>query len=142
MIGKEKQNGKTATEIFVEQIKTIVEGLYYISETDAEILPFVGGKAKAVSPEVLLRQTKTPQNSSVKEEDFKGFFFRLTEIQDWFGEEEKEAARKFADLSDLLQRELTDLEVFKIGNVELDVYVVGLNSEGILMGIQTKAVET
>jgi hypothetical protein len=32
--------------------------------------------------------------------------------------------------------------VFKVGRVELDIYVVGLDENGNLMGIKTKAVET
>jgi hypothetical protein len=42
----------------------------------------------------------------------------------------------------LLEGNLRDLRVFKVGRIELDIYVVGINSEGILMGIKTKAVET
>ncbi len=124
------------------QIKKITDGLFYTSETDAEILPFTGKKAQAVTSEEILAQTENEANSPVEEKDFTEFFSRLTEIQDWFGDEEKTAAKKFTDLKDLLEKKLKDLKVFKVGKIQLDIYAVGLDAECNLMGIQTKAVET
>jgi hypothetical protein len=37
---------------------------------------------------------------------------------------------------------VTDIRVFKVGRVNLDVYVVGRTKEGDWAGVQTKAVET
>lgn len=136
------QNRKTKASDLEEQIKKAAEGLYYISETDAEILPFVGEPAEAVTKEEVLKQTKSAIDSPVEEREFAGFFDRFTEIQDWFGDEEKETAQKFARLKELLEKNLRDLKVFKTGEIQLDVYVVGLDDEGRLTGIETKAVET
>lgn len=126
----------------IEKIKKLVEGLSYTSETDAEIEPFAGGKADAVTKESLLAQIGASADSVVKEKKIDEFFARLTDLQDWFGEEEKETAGRFSKLRDLLQKELKDLKVFKIGETEIDIYVVGLDSQNRLMGIKTKSVET
>jgi len=125
-----------------DKLKKAAEGLSYMSETDAEISPFAGGKAEVVTKEEVLTQTKNAIDSPVEERGFAEFFARLTEIQDWFGEEEKETAQKFLNLKELLEKNLKDLKVFKIGKVQLDVYVVGLDAEGKLTGFKTKAVET
>ncbi|MDQ3750053.1 MAG: nuclease A inhibitor family protein [Acidobacteriota bacterium] len=138
----EKQKADFCDDNLTEQIKIAVRGLYYISETDALIQPFVGKPARAVSKQEILSQTKKTADSTVEEKDFAGFFARLTEIQDWFGEEEKEMAQKFVQLKELLEKSLRDLKVFKIGEIQLDVYVVGLDAEDNLLGIETKAVET
>jgi hypothetical protein len=66
----------------------------------------------------------------------------LTKIQDWFGEEETATAQKFSALEKLLLENLKDLKVFKIGEIELDIYFVGLDKQGKLAGVKTKAVET
>ena len=116
--------------------------MYYISETDAEILPFMGSAAESVSKEEILRQTKNALDTPVEERGFSEIFKRLTKIQDWYGEEETAAAAKFSALKELLENNLKDLKVFKVGTIELDVYFVGLNKDNILMGIKTKAVET
>lgn len=126
----------------IEQIKKAVTGLYYISETDAEILPFAGEKAESVSREAILSQTENAVNSPVEERNFAGLFTRLTENQDWFGDEEIETAKKFVRLKELLEKNLRDLKVFKIGKINLEVYIVGLDAENNLMGVKTKALET
>jgi hypothetical protein len=125
-----------------EKIKKATEGLYYISETDAEILPFAGTKAEAVTAKNLLSQTGNEISAPVEERNFAEFFARLTKIQDWFGDEEKQTAARFAELQKLLEDNLKDLKVFKVGRIEIHIYVVGLDADGNLTGIKTRAVET
>jgi hypothetical protein len=125
-----------------QQIKNAAEGLWYISETDAEIFPFTGSIADAVTKENLLSQIGKPADSPIEERGFEEIFARFITIQDWFGDEEKATAERFAVLKDLLAKNLKDLKVFKVGQIELDIYFVGLDAEGKLAGIQTKAVET
>jgi hypothetical protein len=120
----------------------VTKNLYYISETDAEILPFTGQSAASVTKDEVLRQTGRLPGEKIEERDFDQIFERLTKIQDWFGDEETETAEKFAVLRDLLSENLTDLKVFKIGEIELDIFFVGLDEQRRLIGIKTKAVET
>lgn len=127
---------------FEDQIKSLCKGLYYISETDAEIFPFSGTKAESVTAEELLKQTGNLPNASVEEREFDEMFARLTKLQDWFGDEEKATAAKFSAIKELLEKNLSDLKVFKIGRINIDIYFVGLDADGNLKGIQTKAIET
>ena len=124
------------------KIKKITEGLYYISETDAEIFPFVGNKVEMITDEEILRENNNPPGTSIEVRDFTGFFNYLTKIQDWFGEEEKATTEKFIKLKELLESNLKCLKVYKIGKIQLDIYVVGLDHENNIVGIRTKAVET
>lgn len=141
-MSKERKKNKKIDkpETLAERIKRASKELFYISETDAEIIPFVGEEADAVNAETILKQTKS--DAPIEERDFEDFFKRLTELQDWFGDEETKNANKFAKLKDILQKNLRDIKVFKVGRIEIDVYVVGLDAQNILTGIQTKAVET
>jgi len=139
---KKKLTKSEPVDQLAKQIRQISEGLYYISETDAEIFPFTGTKTDAVTKENLLSQTGNKPDAPVEERDFTDFFTRLTKIQDWFGDEEKQTAAKYARLKELLERNLKELKVFKVGRIEIDIYVVGLDAQGNLAGIKTKAVET
>lgn len=141
-ISDSKETKTPSPPDLTEQIKRAAEGLWYISETDAEIFPFTGSKTDSVTKENLLKQIGKPSDSPVEERGFDEMFRRFVTIQDWFGDEEKETAKKFAALKDLLEKNLTDLKVFKVGRIELDVYFVGLDKDGNLAGFQTKAVET
>lgn len=125
-----------------EEIKTAAGGLWYMSETDAGIFPFTGSKAAEVSKEILLQQIGKAAGVTIEERDFDQMFERFIKIEDWYGDEEKATAAKFAALKSLLEKNLSDLKVFKVGDVERDIYFVGLDAEGNLAGIQTKAVET
>ena len=133
---------KTPQADLSQQIKRAAEGLWYISETDAEIFPFTGSKSDSITKENLLEQIGKPPDTPVEERDFNQMFERFIKIQDWFGDEEKATAAKFAALKNLLEKNLTDVKVFKVGRIELDIYFVGLDKEGNLAGFQTKAVET
>ncbi len=124
------------------QIETAVANLYYTSETDAEVLPFVGKAAETVTIDEIRNQTQASPEELIEEKDFTEFFARLTTKQDWFGDEEKATAKKYTDLKNLIETNLRDLNVFKIGKIQIDIYVVGLDADNILMGIRTKAVET
>lgn len=126
----------------IENIKKAVENLTFMSETDAEIQPFAGTFAAGVTKEEILRQTRHSADETVQERNFAEFFENLTKTQDWFGEEETAAAEKFVILKNLLEKNLKDLKVFKIGRIEKEIYFVGLDSEGKLVGAKTVAVET
>ena len=131
-----------STNKLAEYIENAAEGLYYVSETDAEIKPFIGRTSQAVTPEEILEQTDNAVDSAVEQRDFSDFFSRLTKIQDWFGDEEKANAQKFVRLKEVLENNLRELRVFKVGKIQLDIYVVGLDENDKLLGIKTKAVET
>lgn len=108
-------------------------GLIYISETDAAITPFEGGPAAAVTAAELLAQTGQAGDSRVEERGFEEIFARLMR---------GEAGEGFAALKAAMEAGLRDLKVFKVGKINVDVYIVGLDGEGNLSGVQTKAVET
>ena len=134
---------KSDNEIeLTQKIKKITEDLYYISETDAEIFPFMGNKIETITSEEILKENNSPEKTPVEEKDFAEFFEHLTKIQEWFGEEEKAIAEKFNKLKELLESNLKSLKVYKLGKIQLDIYVVGLDYENNLVGIRTKAVET
>lgn len=138
---KKMSSGKRAGDL-AETVENAVRGLYYTSETDAEIKFFTGGKEKSLSADILLKQIGKRENTAVEERDFGDFFADLTKIEDWFGEEERETARKFTVLKKLLEDNLKDLRIFKVGKIEMEIYAVGLDESGRLAGIRTEAVET
>jgi hypothetical protein len=139
---KKKVNKKEKNIQLLKEIKKASKNLFYISETDAEISAFDGGKSEEISADIILERTESEKNAKVEERDFGGFFERLTKIQDWFEEEEIENANRFAYLRDLLKNNLRDLKVYKVGEIQIKIYVAGLDAEDDLFGIQTEAVET
>lgn len=138
----DNQNKNSSSDKLAEMIGDAVRGLSYTSETDAEITLFRGKTSKEIKRDEILALTNSAADAPIEEKDFASFFKRLTEVQDWYGDEEKEIVEKFLRLKAILENNLRDLTVFRIGKVKLKIYVVGLDEEDTVLGIETKAVET
>jgi hypothetical protein len=117
-------------------------GLWYMSETDAEIVPFVWKEANSVTPAAVLEMLGAGDDATVEEVDPDTFFARLTTIQDWFGDGDKARAAGFDKLYEALQAELGKPTVFRIGNVQIDIVIAGIDAGGHIAGVRTRAVET
>ena len=123
-------------EKLLAEIENSTAGLTYISETDAPIEPYSGGKAQTVTVHQLTSDRRYEEMSSGD------FFARLTAEKDWYDAVQKETARRFHELEKLLEQNLRDLKVFKVGHIQVDIFVVGLDADNNLIGVRTKAVET
>ena len=123
-------------------LASLTKDLIYISETDAPINAVKFRKVSSVSKSEVLSATGNGQTAPVEIVDAEKFFERLTTMRDWFGPRETEMARGFAELKKRIDEELTNVKVFKIGKIEMDIYVVGLDRDGNLAGIKTRAIET
>jgi hypothetical protein len=129
-------------EDLAREIEQLSAGLVYISETDAPIIPFTGGKAEEVTVESIRPIGKFAPGERAETRSFDDFFARLTRDEEWHNENDRVRVHRFKALEELLRNNLRDLKVFRIGSVRIDVYVAGLDRNGNLAGIKTKAVET
>lgn len=135
------KNIKSGLALF-DAIERACEGLIYISETDSPMLPFAGEWASSINARIILQQAGREANAPVEEGSLEMFFGRLTAIKDWFRGPEQERAARFAELQKLLEGNLNGLRVFRIGKVQVEIIAVGLDREGIVMGVKTNVVET
>lgn len=127
---------------FEDAIGKACEGLFYVSETDAAILPFSGGKADDGTRKSISKALSPEKNTTVVEQPVDEFFSRLTKPHDWHTEVETEKVKRFLKLQKLLKDNLKGITVLRIGRIRIDIYVVGIDGSGDLAGIKTKAVET
>ena len=130
-----------STELF-DRIAAACEGLIYVSETDAPVVPFASSAAAEITREAILHESGRDANEPVEIITFNDLFDRLTAIKDWFGERETKRAQAYLQLKDLLEASLSELEVFRIGAIQVSIFVVGKDNNGCVMGVTTTAVET
>ena len=123
------------------QLESLCEGLIYVSETDAPVTAFVSETDSLVGGNIL-QQITGKMVDRIDEVSFANFFERLTIVKDWYGDREKTQAKKFLDLQKLIEENLSDLKVFRIGEIRIQIFAGGFDSRGRLMGISTNAVET
>jgi hypothetical protein len=119
------------------------QGLHYPSETDAPFQTFRWGKAEGrLTKKKVLQLGKHDPDSPVEEVNLEDFFQDLTREQDWHGEEEKEDVQRYRALLEALREHLSGAKVFKVGQAQKRVYIVGKTKEGDWAGLKTTAVET
>lgn len=132
---------KTSKLIAILQAATA--GLLWTSETDAplDVISWQE-QAKELTSERLLELTHHASDTSVATLNVDDFFSAATEEQDWFGDEETAIAANYRTLVVLLKENLHDLKVYRVGEVTIDLYIVGQTDAGDLVGIATQATET
>lgn len=137
-VDKEKKK-----ESIFESIKLLSEGLYYMSETDAKVFAFEAGKVEKLDKVSFAKQTgEESRLDMIDERGFEEFFCHVTRIREWFSEQEIKNAEGFKRLQEFMEEKLRELKVFRVGRIEIDIYVVGLDDEGKIFGVRTQAVET
>ncbi len=122
-------------------LKTASADLRFMSESDYPFELVLWSAAREATPENLLQHMGKPPGTLVKVVDLDSFFSSATQEQDWYGAEEKATVTKYRNLVETIKNNLTDVKVFRIGEIEIDVYIVGKVDAG-LVGLKTKVVET
>ncbi len=126
----------------VSKLATSTDGLTYVSETDAPFEFVSFPKIGEMSAANVAKAAEVESSKPAIMIDHEIFFQRLTENKEWFGAKEKEQARRFRRLKELLEKELTDITVFRFGKIRIDILVLGKNKEGKVEGLRTYSVET
>ena len=139
---KNFQENDNFSNDLLQRIETACECLIYTSETDAPVTAFRGSAVAEVTGQIILQQTGGKADAAIREAAFEAFFEQLTAIKNWFGEAETAKAKKFIELKKLLEENLRSLKVYRVGTVQIDIYIAGIDGEGMLAGVKTKAVET
>ncbi len=126
----------------ISKLHRAVDGLLYPSETDAPIKVFTWHEGVAFSPGALLAHFGYDRSTPVQTTDLDDFFRPVTTPHDWHGPEEQERTARFTELRDLIEDELTDIQVYRVGSISIDVYVVGRDRHDQYVGLATNVVET
>jgi hypothetical protein len=135
------ENDLAGKELF-KRIADACEGLIYVSEIDAPVTAYAAPAAGMSAPDVLLRQINRSEGEAVEEAKFDALFDRLTAIREWFGERETARAKKFLELRRVLEESLDQLTVYRLGKIRIDIFAVGVDGAGRVMGVMTAALET
>jgi hypothetical protein len=127
-----------------DQINLLSADLLYPSESDEKIDYFE--MERSTTEKISLANFRMFNGIlpeiAVEEIDAEKFFAPLLKIEDWFGDDEKKWAEDSLKLKQLLMEQTNDIQVLKVGQVEIDVYLFGKAVECKWVGLKTKVVET
>jgi hypothetical protein len=126
----------------IDALKQATKGLKYQSESDAPFKTFVWKDRGRLTKQKVLELSGHQPGTPIEEVKLADFFADLTEEQDWHGADEKKTVERYKNLLKTIKDNLSGAKVYKVGDVNRDIYIVGKTPAGDWAGVQTKAVET
>jgi hypothetical protein len=103
------------------------------SETDAPFEAFAWDDAGKLTPDRVLQLAGEPKGTAIE----------ASSLDELFATVPTEVKGKFQKLRQVIQAQLSDMEVYKVGDeAERQVYIVGKAKDGRWAGLKTTVVET
>lgn len=124
------------------QLLEATDGLLYPSETDAVFTFIYWQSLRDLTKEKLLLVTRNKVGTPIEETTLDRFFEGVTREEEWMDDGEHEHVKRFQNLKIVIQDLLSEVKVFRLGAMDIDVYVVGKTLSGVCAGVATKVVET
>ncbi len=128
----------TAKEL-TDRLSTLSKDLLFPSESEYPLEPFTWESA-TLTPETILTRSLQPSDTPIESITLEDFFAQVTANQDWYDDEDRAIAQRFRDLQAAIAT-LENVQVFKVGTVEIEVYIVGAIGPD-LVGLKTTVIET
>ena len=130
----------------LQLLDNAASGLLFISESDAPLLPFFWPSDNPhLTPQhfaqMLAQLNRNDQNANIETVTLQHFFRNATQEEEWHDAEEAARAQQFRALVKTLEDTLQNVQVFRVGEIAIDVFIIG-ETEGGFAGLQTKVVET
>ncbi|WP_392532928.1 nuclease A inhibitor family protein [Nostoc sp. C117] len=131
------------TNEITEKLKQSSVNLLMMSESDYpfEVICWTS-EAHNLTTQKLLQLTNHPQDSQVEEVELDYLFRNCAYEKDWHDEQQKQNVTKFQTLLETLKNNLNEIKVYRIGTINIDVYIIGKTPSGDLAGLSTKLIET
>lgn len=123
-----------------ETLTQASQGLLMPSESEYPFEVFIWAGAELIS-EKILELTHYPPATSIEEVELDYFFRNVINQKDWHDKIQKENVAKFQNLVQVIKDNLAEIRVYRIGTIEVNVYIVGKTNDG-LAGLATKVIET
>lgn len=124
----------------LNNLRSLTTNLLWMSEADYPFSVIYWENVDNI-PEKLLQIHDLP-DTTIEVRELDSFFSRATEEKDWYEEEEKAECFRYQDLVNLLKTNLSELKVYRVGEVEISCYILGKTDSGAIAGLSTISVET
>ena len=125
----------------INQLQQASDGLLWHSESDYPFETVYWENVDDVKSK-LLELTDSSPETKIEVRELDRFFDRVTEEKDWYEEEEMLICRRYQALVKLLKTHLTDIKVYRVGEVEVNCYILGKTESNAHAGLSTISVET
>jgi hypothetical protein len=146
-----------------EELEKATAGLFHISERDCPYefftlhrrdlfqkndkltaLEFLSGFGIS---EELVNEFKLPVDELIEVRTFDNFFPSIEDIAEYYGTDTSDKkviseSKRYRRLEALLRKRLHDINVFRVGKIEVRCYIAGFAKHGNIAGLVTTSIET
>jgi Nuclease A inhibitor-like protein len=129
----------TTAEI-IDLLKQATADLLWSSESDYPFELVTWAQGIDMTPAALFG--KLPIIDPVATLTILELFEPVLTVEDWYEAAELALVDRYTNLLHMIESQLSDVQVFRIGTVEIAIYIVGKTPAGDLVGLKTYSVET
>ena len=129
------------TTSILQTIHDAAQGLLFPSESDFPIDTVSYGDEEPTAA-VLLERRGLAADCPVEETQLASMFEGLTEVAEDSSDRERNSAERFCALKDVLEKNLENIRVYRLGEVDIEVFALGRHASGTWLGVRTNVVET
>lgn len=126
----------------IAELKEATRGLLFMSESDYPFAVVKWNEIAEPSPEFLRGLTGEDAAAPVERVTMTDFFRAAASEPEWKGEAELVTARRFQALMKLLEENLSNVSAWRVGTINMPIYIVGSSGSGSCLGVSTRSVET
>ena len=133
--------GSISDRELVRELGLAIADLLWTSEAEYPFEIVYWQDADRLNEVTLLQHFNYAPQTKIGTQDIKTFFAATTTEKEWHDEVERIEVKRYQKLVNLLSNYLTNVRVYSIGEVEIDVYILG-ETERAIVGLMTKAIAT
>jgi Nuclease A inhibitor-like protein len=124
-----------------DRLRQATADLLWMSESDYPFEVVTWERGIELNPKALFPEVKSDE-IPVETVTLTDFFAPAIAIEDWHEAEELAQVDRYKELLHAIESNLTEVQVFRVGEVEITIYIVGKTPDGELVGLKTQVVET
>ncbi|WP_319421257.1 nuclease A inhibitor family protein [Pleurocapsa sp. FMAR1] len=141
-INQSQNSSDSFNRQLVQELTTACEGLLWFSEAEYPFQVIYWHDLESWNLDILLEQENVTADTKVKVQDLLTFFNSAITEQEWHNELEQAEVKRYQALINVLDTNLQNIQVYLLGETEIDVYILGTVNENALAGLKTKVVAT
>ena len=125
----------------ITQLRQATADLLWLSESDYPFEVITWERGVEMTPKGLFAEV-SEGDVAVEAIPLADFFAGAISVEDWYEAEELAQVDRYQRLLHTIESNLTEVQVFRLGKVDITVYIVGKTLDGEIVGLKTHTIET
>ena len=130
----------TTAEI-IDRLTQATTDLLWSSESDYPFEIVTWAQATAITPEALFSDL-IADHRTIESTTIADLFAPVITVEDWYEEAELAQVKRYQILLQSIESTLSEIQVFRVGETEIAIYIVGKTPTSDIIGLKTLSVET